>query len=372
LIYLDNAATTPVRRDVLEAMWPYLTGEYGNPSSTHGLGEAAAGALDSARSGIASFLGCRASEVIFTSGGTEANNLAVKGISLGNPRGRHIVTSAIEHEAVLESVDYLVRLHGFEVSFVELDREGRVSAEALRAVLRADTTLVTIHHANNEIGTVQPIAELAAVAHEVGAVFHTDAVQSAGWLPVGLSTLGVDALSIAGHKLGAPKGSGVLAIRGSVPLEPLIHGGGQERGRRSGTENVAGTVALATSVTARHGDPTVARDLLIDGVLAAVPTAILTGSRDDRLPNHASFCFPGTSGEAVLLELERYGIICSSGSACAAGSDEPSHVLVALGFDPAIAHTAVRFTLADETTEAEVRETIARLSEAIAGFAGLG
>ena len=345
-------------------MWPYLASDFGNPSSTHALGESAAVALEQARKTVAGFLGARASEIVFTSGGSEANNLAIKGIALAAPRGRHIVTTGIEHEAILESVDYLVRFHDFEVSFVPLAHDGLVTRAALDAVVRPDTTLVSIHHANNEIGTVQPIAHLA---QGLGIPFHTDAVQSAGWIPLP----SVDAITIAGHKLGAPKGIGALGIRATVPLEPLIHGGGQERGRRSGTENVAGAVGLATAAQLAHADVSEVRDLLIDGVLAGVPSAILTGSRSSRLPNHASFMFPGTSGEAVLLELERHGIVCSSGSACAAGSDEPSHVLLALGIDPVVAQTAVRFTLSDTTTLDEARFTIARVSDAVAALTSL-
>lgn len=355
MLYADTAATTPVRPEVLQAMWPYLSGQFGNPSSRHELGDAAARALADARDRVAAFAGCRPGELIFTSGGTEADNLAVKGIALANPRGRHIVTTAIEHEAVLESADHLRRLHGFEVAFVGLEADGTVTADALRAALRPDTTLVSIHHANNEIGTVQPIAELAAVAHEAGVPFHTDAVQSAPWLDIRLGALGVDAVSFSGHKLGAPKGVGALAVRAGVPLEPVLHGGGQERGRRSGTENVAFAVGLAAAVGFRHDAVAVAasRDAVIDGVLEKVPGSLLTGSRASRLPGHASFCFPGTSGEAVLLDLERGGILSSSGSACAAGRDEPSHVLTALGIPPEVAQTAVRFTF-DEPVDAEV------------------
>lgn len=368
MIYLDHAATTPVKREVLEAMWPYLTDDFGNPSSHHEVGESAARGLAAARASVAAALGCRASEVIFTAGGTEADNLAVKGIALANPRGRHIVTTAIEHEAVLESCDYLRRFHGFEITFAPLSPDGLVDVAAFAALLRPDTTLVTVMHANNEIGTVQPIAGLASLAHAVGAPMHTDAVQSAGWLPVGLDALGVDAVSISGHKLGAPKGIGVLAIRSAIPLEPVLHGGGQERGRRSGTENVAGAVGIATALGLSEPHPEVAgiRDLLIDGVLETVHGAILTGSRTSRLPNNASFCFPGTSGEAVLLELESRGITCSSGSACAAGSDEPSHVLVALGIAPDVAKTAVRFTMDAATTVEQAREAVQRVGEAVA------
>lgn len=377
LLYLDTAATTPVRREVLEAMWPYLTGEFGNPSSHHQLGERAAHAVQAARATVAEQLGCRPSEVVFTSGGTEADNLAIKGIALGDPRGRHLVTTRIEHEAVRESADYLRRLHGFDVTELPVDGEGRVSPEDLERALRPDTTLVSIQHANNEIGTVQPIRELAAVARVAGVPMHSDAVQSADALEVGLASLGVDAVSIAGHKLGAPKGIGALAVRGSLPLEPLLHGGGQERGRRSGTENVAGVVGLATALAlaslerGQKARMSEARDAIIDGVLARVPGAVLTGSREHRLPANASFCFPGTSGEAVLLELEGRGIVCSSGSACAAGSDEPSPVLLALGIAPEVAQTAVRFTLPAEITLAQADSIVDRVVDAVAAVGGL-
>lgn len=377
LLYLDTAATTPVRREVLETMWPYLTGEFGNPSSHHQLGERAAHAVQGARATIAEQLGCRPAEIVLTSGGTEADNLAVKGIALGAPRGRHLVTTAIEHEAVRESADYLARLHGFEVTVLPVDAEGRVSPEQLAGALRTDTTLVSIQHANNEIGTVQPIRELAAVAHAAGVPIHTDAVQSADALEVGLTALGVDAVTIAGHKLGAPKGIGALAVRASLPLEPLLHGGGQERGRRSGTENVAGIVGLATALALTSLERpqrtriAAARDAIIDGVLARVPGAVLTGARVERLPNHASFCFPGTSGEAVLLELEARGIVCSSGSACAAGSDDPSPVLLALGIAPEVAQTAVRFTLPSDVTQAQASEIVDRVVAAVAAVGGL-
>jgi cysteine desulfurase len=375
VIYLDSAATTPVRREVLEAMWPFLAGgtdgEFGNPSSHHELGERAARAVAAARATIAQSLGCRPSELIFTSGGTESDNLAIKGIALGAPRGRHLVTTPTEHEAVLESADYLRRHHGFEVTELPVDADGLVDPGAFATALRPDTTLATIAHANNELGTVQPIAELAAIARAAGVPFHTDAVQSAGWLEVGLAQLGVDALSVTGHKLGGPKGVGVLAIRGTLPLEPVLHGGGQERGRRSGTENVAGIVGLAeafrlAAATRASADAVAGlRDALIDGVTASVPSAILIGSRAQRLPNHAAFAFPGTSGEAVLLELEQRGIVCSSGSACAAGSDEPSHALLAIGLDPDVARTSVRFTLSAETTRGEIDETVIRVAEAV-------
>ena len=352
MLYLDNAATTPVRPEVIEAMAPYLTRWFGNPSSHHTAGEAAKGALADARARVARVVGMRPGDVVFTSGGTESNNLAVKGIALGAlPRGaRHVITTPIEHESVLESADYLARLHGFDVTLLPVDAAGRVDPADLRGALRDDTALVSVGYANNEVGTVQDAAALAAIARERRVPFHLDAVQAAGWLP--LRGTGADALTIAGHKLGAPKGTGVLAVRGRIPLEPLLHGGGQERGRRSGTQDVAGAVGLATALELAEAEREAAakavaaiRDAFVAAVLAAVPTARLTGDPVRRLPGTASFTFEGTSGEAVLLELERRGVVSSSGSACAAGSDEPSHVLLAMGVDPATAQTAVRVTL---------------------------
>lgn len=361
MLYLDHAATAPVRPEVLEAMRPYLTGVFGNPSSHHTVGEAAAEALEWARGRVASALGMRAGDVIFTSGGTEANNLAVKGIVLGarvvGSARRGLVTTPIEHESILESADYLHRLHGTPVTMLRVDAHGRVSpealSEALGGALADDTALLSVGHANNEVGTVQDIASLVAVARERGVAAHVDAVQSAGWLD--LRDLGADAVSIAGHKLGTPKGIGALGVRSRVPLEPLLHGGGQERGRRSGTENVAGAVALATALDLAEAERVehaaavaVHTAEFITAVLSTVPQASLTGSPEHRLPNLASFTFAGTSGEAVLLELERRGVVSSSGSACAAGSDEPSPVLLALGVPGAVAQTSVRFTFGRE------------------------
>ena len=378
MIYLDAAATSPVRREVLEAMWPYLTGDFGNPSSHHSVGESAAHALADARGTVASWLGCRASEVTFTSGGTEADNLAVKGIALANPRGRHLVTTRIEHEAVLESVDYLVRLHGFEVTFVPVGRDGMVAPADFAAALRPDTTLASVMLANNEVGTVQPIVALAGLAHEHGIPLHTDAVQAAGWLPLDVAAMGVDALSVSGHKLGAPKGVGALFVRGRIPLEPVIHGGGQEMGRRSGTENVAGAVGLATAarlasdgMDARARAAAEARDAFVAAVLTEAPGAALTGHPSSRLPGSASFVFPGTNGEAVLLELERRGVVSSSGSACAAGSEDASHVLLALGYAEDVARTAVRFSWGPEVSAAQLAAVAPAVGEAVRVVRGL-
>nr|WP_136585273.1 cysteine desulfurase family protein [Microbacterium hydrothermale] len=348
-LYLDNAASTPVRPEVLEAMAPYLTRVFGNPSSHHEVGEAAASALDDARRRVARIVGMRAGDVVFTSGGTESNNAAIKGLVLGSAL-THLVTTAIEHESVLASADYLQRLHGVEVTHAPVDATGSLTPDALADALRENTALVSIGYANNEIGTIQDAAALAAVAHERGVPLHLDAVQAAGWLP--LSDTGADAVTIAGHKVGAPKGTGVLAVRGRLPFEPLLHGGGQERGRRSGTPDVAGAVAIATALEiaeAERGEAAARVGALsaafIARVLANVPGARLTGHPSHRLPGTASFVFPGTNGETVLLELERRGVVSSSGSACAAGSDEASHVLLAVGVDHDEARTAVRFTL---------------------------
>ena len=376
MIFLDAAATTPVRREALEAMWPYLSGEFGNPSSHHTLGEAAAAALAGARAGVAKILNCRVGEVTFTSGGTEADNLAVKGIALArrsaDPSLNRVVISAIEHPAVEESARYLERVHGFIVDVLPVDGEGMVSVEGLSAVLRPDTALVSIMYANNEIGTVQPVSALAAVARKHGVPFHTDAVQAAGWLPLDVKELGVDALSMSGHKLGAPKGSGVLFTKGRLRVEPLVHGGGQERGKRSGTENVAGAVALSTALSLASAEqPEQAarvsglRDQFIERIRAGVAGAVVTGHRLQRLPSVASFCFPGTSGESVLLELERLGVVCSSGSACAAGSDAPSPVLVALGIAPETAQTAVRFSFTSTVTGSELDQAADAVETAV-------
>ena len=368
MLYLDHAATSPVRPEVLAAMAPYLTGVFGNPSSHHTAGESAASALEDARARVARVLGMRTGDVVFTAGGTEANNLAVKGIVLAAlESGRtHLVVSPIEHESILESAAYLTRFHGVDVTYVPVDQYGRIAPDALTAALRVDTALVSLGHANNEIGTIQDAAALAAVARSRGVPLHLDAVQSAGWLP--LTGLGADAVSLAGHKLGAPKGIGALGVRGRVPVEPLLHGGGQERGRRSGTENVAGAVALATALElAEHERETAVATIgaatarFIALVLDTVPEASRTGDAELRLPGTASFTFAGTSGEAVLLELERRGVISSSGSACAAGSDEPSHVLLACGVPAEIAQTSVRFTFGRDPLPADAPERLAAL-----------
>ena len=381
MIYLDEAATTPLRREVLEAMWPYFGPDFGNPSSHHEVGESASRALEQARADVAQVLGARSSEITFTSGGTESDNAAIKGIALAAPRGKHVIVSAIEHPAVLESAEFLGRL-GYEVTILEVGHDGMVQPSALAEALREDTTLVSIQYANNEVGTIQQLETLSRLAADQGIPFHTDAVQAAGWLDLDVERLGVQAMSISGHKLGAPKGIGVLYVRRGTRFEPLIHGGGQESGRRSGTENVAAAVGMAAALRLAGGpstssgtgnDETVARrDAFIERILAEVPGAELTGHRNHRLPGSASFVFPGTNGETILLELEARGIVCSSGSACAAGSDDPSHVLTAMGYDGPVAQTAVRFTFGRTTTAEDLDTAATELVRAVAAVSALG
>ena len=372
MIYLDHAATTPVKPEALQAAWPWLTNEFGNPSSTHELGHRSSVALEEARATVAKFFNVRPAEITFTSGGTESDNLAIIGLALANPRGKHIVSARSEHEAVLAAIEYLERVHGFETSWLELDEFGQV--QDLDSALRPDTTVVSLMTANNEIGTLHNISELATSAHKVGALFHTDAVQAVGWIDLDVKKLGVDALSISGHKFGAPKGSGALVLRSGALAEPLIHGGGQESGLRSGTENVAWAVSLASALEALEDAASEServsklRDDFIAEVLAQVPNAKLTGHPIKRSANIASFTLEGVSGEAVLLELERRGVVVSSGSACAAGSDEPSHVLLAIGLQPEIAQTSIRFSFSHETTAQELSDATKALVESVRVF----
>ncbi|MVA75094.1 aminotransferase class V-fold PLP-dependent enzyme [Auraticoccus sp. F435] len=370
MTYLDEAATSPVRRQVLEAMWPWLVRDFANPASSHEAGASARRGLDDARARIARALGGRPGEVVLTSGGTEADNLAVKGIALAEPRGRHLLVSAVEHPAVLESAAFLART-GFEVELLPVDGDGLVRPEVLAAALRDDTTLVSVQLANNEVGTVQPVAELAAVAAGRGVPFHTDAVQAAPWQRLDVAALGVRALSLSGHKLGTPKGVGALWLHRRQPVEPLVHGGGQQRGLRSGTEDVAGAVGLATALElvgpVAAAEVAARRDRFVARVLAGVPGARLTGHPTRRLPGHASFVLPGTSGESVLVDLDARGIACSSGSACAAGRSDPSHVLTAMGFEAEVAQTAVRFSFGAATSEAELDHAADTLVQVVTG-----
>lgn len=362
-IYLDHAATTPTDPRAVEAMLPYFTEKFGNPSSIYRLGRASLDALDDARETVAAIIGAKRKEIVFTSGGSEADNLAIKGVAFAQReagRGNHIITSAIEHHAVLHAVEYLEHF-GFAVTVLPVDGEGIVSVDDLRAAIRPETTLVSIMAANNEIGTIQPIAELGAVCRERDVLFHTDAVQMVGALPVNVKDLNVDLLSLTAHKFYGPKGVGALYMRRGVPLLPQINGGSQERRLRAGTENVAGIVGLATAlriaaegIAASSARCTLLRDRLIDGVLARVEHVHLNGHRHLRLPNNVNLSFDFIEGESMLLLLDQQGVYASSGSACTSGSLDPSHVLMALGISAERAHGSLRLTLGRDTTAAQI------------------
>lgn len=357
---MDHAATTPVRPEVVEVMLPYFGTEFGNASSVYGWGRRAHQALDQACDTVAELLGAASNEIIFTSGGSEGANLAIKGVAWAyQTKGKHIITSAIEHHAVLDTALWLKK-HGFEVTILPVDEEGFVSPAEVEKALRPDTILVSIMHANNEVGTIQPIAEIGAIVRKHGAFFHTDAVQTAGVLDLNVEELNVDLLSLSAHKFYGPKGVGTLYVRKGVRLDPLIHGGAQERRRRAGTENVAGIVGLAKAFelareerVAENARLTKLRDRLIEG-LQTIPSSKVNGSLSQRLPNNVNVCFQYIEGESMLLNLDLRGIAASSGSACTSGSLDPSHVLLAMGLTHEIAHGSLRLTLGRDNTESDV------------------
>jgi cysteine desulfurase len=376
--YLDHAATTPMLAEAVAAVAETL-GQVGNPSSLHGAGRVARRRVEESREAIAAAVGARPSEVIFTAGGTEADNLAVKGIYWArrnaDDRRRRVIVSAVEHHAVLDAVHWLAEHEGADVVELPVDATGTVSVGSLRAALAdgADATaLVSIMWANNEVGTVQPVAELAAVAREFGVPMHTDAVQAVGPLPVDFAASGVDALSLTGHKFGGPPAAGALLLRRDVACTPVQHGGGQEREIRSGTLNVPGAVGLATATTivAERRDVTSARvgalrDRLVDGLLAAVPDAVVNGHPSMRLPGIANLSFPDCEGDALLMLLDARGIECSTGSACSAGVAQPSHVLLAMGAGERHARASLRFSLGHDSTEDDVDAVIAAITPAV-------
>jgi len=372
-IYLDNAATTRVRPEVLEAMLPYFCEQYGNPSSIYPLGQDASDAVAEARATIAEALGtAKPQEVFFTSGGTEADNWAIKGFARNHAaKGKHIITSAIEHHAVLHTCQSLEK-EGFEVTYLPVDREGLVSVADFEAAIRPDTILASIMYANNEIGTIQPIAELAAVAHEHGVTFHTDAVQAFCHEAIDVQELGVDMLSASAHKLYGPKGMGLLYVRKGVRLDNLLDGGQQERGKRATTENVPGIVGFAKAVElasaereAEHERQSVLRDHAISRILAEIPHSRLNGSADKRLANNVNISFEFIEGEGMLLQLAYRGICVSSGSACTSGSLDPSHVLLAIGLPHEIAHGSMRLTTGRETVMHDIDRTVDALVASI-------
>jgi cysteine desulfurase len=363
LIYLDHAATTPLSRRALEAMMPYLTEEFGNPSSIYAPGRRARRALDGARETVAAAFGAHPDEIYFTSGGTESDNWVIRGAAGYGGERKRIVTSAVEHHAVLRSVEAMQRA-GYETVLLGVDEACRVSPDSVRRAADRNTALVSVMAANNEVGTIMPIAELAAAAHETGALFHTDAVQAAGHIPLDVESLGVDMMSFSAHKFGGPKGVGGLYVRRGVSLGPGQTGGGQERGLRSGTENVAGAVGAAAALEEScriakesAGRLAALRDRLIHGILA-IPGSHLTGDPENRLPGNASFVFDGVEGEALVFLLDSSGICASSGSACAAGALEPSHVLLAMGLSEEQARGSLRLTLGPENTEAEINNVL--------------
>jgi len=378
-IYLDHAATTPVRPEVLEAMLPYLTDHWGNPSSIHTSGRRARQGLDEARESVAGILGCRPREVVFTGGGSEADNLAIKGVAwAASARGREIVTTAVEHKAVLSTCAVLER-HGFIVRVVPVDRYGRVDPSDVAASITEHTILVSVMYANNEVGTIQPVAEIGALCRERRVPFHVDAVQAAGFLPLDVNALQVDLLSLGAHKVYGPKGVGALFVRAGTQLLPQASGGAQERQRRAGTEDVAGIVGFARALELAQGDAATRdaenarlaelRDGLIAG-LTAVPGASLTGHPVQRLPNSASFVFDGLEGGELVAALDLDGIEASTGSACTTGSVDPSHVLLAMGLDPQLAHGSLRMTVGRATTAADIARSLEATRAAVERLRG--
>ena len=381
LIYLDNAATTKTAPEVVEAMLPYFSEAYGNPSSIYSLAGESRKAVDQARETIAKALGARPEEIYFTAGGTESDNWALKAAAeFYRKKGNHIITTKIEHHAVLHSCQWLEK-QGFEVTYLNVDENGVVRLEELKAAIRPTTILISVMYANNEIGTIQPIREIGEIAHEHGILFHTDAVQAFGQLPIQVDDCRIDMLSASGHKLNGPKGIGFLYIRKGVKIRSFIHGGAQERKRRAGTENVPGIVGFGKAVERAVGTMEERteterrlRDYLIDRVLKEIPYARLNGHRSQRLPGNANFSFQFIEGESLLIMLDMEGICGSSGSACTSGSLDPSHVLLAIGLPHEIAHGSLRLTLNEEITKEEldyVVDTLKRIVEKLRGMSPL-
>ncbi len=371
-IYLDNAATTRVREEVLSEMLPFFREVYANPSAIYGFAGEAKKAVGIARERAAALIGAKPNEIYFTAGGSESDNWAIRGtIEAYADKGKHIITSKIEHHAVLHTCEYLER-QGCEVTYLDVDGEGRISLEALEKAIRPDTVLVSVMTANNEIGTLEPLGRIGEITHERGVLFHTDAVQAYGHMPLDVEKMHIDLLSASGHKLNGPKGAGILYCRENLRLRPLIHGGAQERGRRAGTLNVPGIVGFgkAAALTGetleeRMRREAELRDYLIDRVLAEIPYTRLNGPRQERLSNNAHFCFRFIEGESLLILLDQRGICASSGSACTSGALDPSHVLLAIGLPHETAHGSLRLTLSEETTREELDYVVESLKEIV-------
>ncbi|SHK05445.1 cysteine desulfurase NifS [Tepidibacter formicigenes] len=372
-IYMDYAATTPVKKEVLEAMLPYYHDLFGNASSVHVFGRGVKGALDKARDEVAKLINADSSEIYFTGGGSESDNWAIKGVAFANKdKGNHIITTKIEHHAVLHTCEYLEKHHGFEVTYLNVDEDGRINLEELKNSITDKTILISIMFANNEIGTIQPIKEIAQIAKEKGILFHTDGVQALGNIPIDVKDLGIDLMAMSAHKIYGPKGVGALYIRKGVKLHSIIHGGAQEKRRRAGTENIAGIVGFgkAAELARIHLDEhieklTKLRDKLIKGVLEKIPYTRLNGSLKHRLPGNANFCFEFIEGESLLLSLDIVGIAGSSGSACTSGSLDPSHVLMAIGLTHEIAHGSLRLSLGDMNTEEDIDYVLEHLPKIV-------
>ena len=378
MIYLDNAATTKVNKKVLESMMPYFSEIYCNPSAAYSFATKGRIAIEEARNHAAKLIGASDMEIYFTSGGSESDNWAIKAVAESfSDKGKHIITTKIEHHAVLHTCEYLER-HGFDITYLNVDSDGKVRLDELKKSIREDTILISVMTANNEIGTIQPVAEIGKIAHEKGILFHTDAVQSYGHIPINVDEMNIDLLSASGHKFNGPKGVGIMYIRKGVKIRSFIHGGSQERGRRAGTYNVPGIAGLGTAaklamenMAKRAEKEKELRDYFIDRISAEIPYTVLNGHREDRLPNNINFCFRFVEGESVLIMLDQAGICASSGSACTSGAIDPSHVLRAIGLSDEMAHESLRLTLSYENTKEEIDTVVGELKRIVERLRGM-
>lgn len=378
MIYLDNAATTKVNKKVLESMMPYFSEIYCNPSAAYSFATKGRIAIEEARNHAAKLIGASDMEIYFTSGGSESDNWAIKAVAESfSDKGKHIITTKIEHHAVLHTCEYLER-HGFDITYLNVDSDGKVRLDELKKSIREDTILISVMTANNEIGTIQPVAEIGKIAHEKGILFHTDAVQAYGHIPINVDEMNIDLLSASGHKFNGPKGVGIMYIRKGVKIRSFIHGGSQERGRRAGTYNVPGIAGLGTAAKLAMENMAKCaekekelRDYFIDRISAEIPYTVLNGHREDRLPNNINFCFRFVEGESVLIMLDKAGICASSGSACTSGAIDPSHVLRAIGLSDEIAHESLRLTLSYENTKEEIDTVVGELKRIVERLRGM-
>lgn len=378
MIYLDNAATTKVNKKVLESMMPYFSEIYCNPSAAYSFATKGRIEIEEARNYAAKLIGASDMEIYFTSGGSESDNWAIKAVAESfSDKGKHIITTKIEHHAVLHTCEYLER-HGFDITYLNVDSDGKVRLDELKKSIREDTILISVMTANNEIGTIQPVAEIGKIAHEKGILFHTDAVQAYGHIPINVDEMNIDLLSASGHKFNGPKGVGIMYIRKGVKIRSFIHGGSQERGRRAGTYNVPGIAGLGTAaklamenMAKRAEKEKELRDYFIDRISAEIPYTVLNGHREDRLPNNINFCFRFVEGESVLIMLDQAGICASSGSACTSGAIDPSHVLRAIGLSDEMAHESLRLTLSYENTKEEIDTVVGELKRIVERLRGM-